>query len=119
MELWIIAVILISFGLFLYICSILYKNEQRKNKEKMDEMALEITYLKKHNEYVEAEKYKNWGDNRVTTGPYSMSLREPAKLCVFSQWDINDDCPGNTHHGFCRVYGKANAEKVLKALNGS
>lgn len=119
MELWILAVLIISFLLLLYIGHCFYKAEQEKNKEVIDGLALEIKYLKLHQEQAEAEKYKNWGDNLVTTGPYSMRLKEPAKQCTFSQWEITDDCPGNRHPGFMLVYGKGNAEKVLKALNNS
>jgi preprotein translocase subunit YajC len=118
MELWILGSIILLIVFALYIAYWLYIDERKKNKEKIDELAEEIKYLKKHNERVEAEKYKNWGDDIVTTGPYSMTLKEPAKQCVFSKWEINDKgSPG--HPGFCIVYGKGNAEKVLKALNYS
>jgi hypothetical protein len=116
MEPWMIAAIVVFILLIIYVSYCFYVDERKKWKLKIDDLALEITYLKKHNEYVEAEKYKNWGNNLVVTGPFTMRLKEPAKQCVFSQWEISDEGSGR-HQAFCLVYGKGNAEKVLKALN--
>jgi hypothetical protein len=117
MELLIVAttvIIVLILGLIRSYCK-----TRDKNKDAINELTSEIKYLKLHQQQAEAEKYKNWGDNLVTTGPYSMRLKEPAKQCTFSQWEINDDCPSKRHPGFILVYGKGNAEKVLKALNNS
>lgn len=54
----------------------------------------------------------NWGEQWQVLGPFSTNRLTIADFCEFAEYKID---AGN-HEGFARVYGKANAERIVACL---
>lgn len=56
-----------------------------------------------------------WGETVLAVGTFTARLVEPARPCTFATWQIDASGQGGWS-GFATVYGKANADRIVRLL---